>query len=155
MIMVRLRNKKKITGVFWTLASETLGVHTNFQGSKNNNLTSSCWQLLAHQAKLMQGVTEKLSSESEMFLWLKYWSETTKVVQNALYLLKSLWVLGTLMIGKLRVLTHFWGYLKRGPSLFRTLDYMICWIISPCNGGHIVIHACLHSQIWSHLKWLT
>ena len=25
------------------------------------------------------------------------------------------------MIGKLRVLTYFWGYLKRGPSLFRTL----------------------------------
>ena len=27
-----------------------------------------------------------------MLLWSKYWSETTKVVQNALYLVKSLWV---------------------------------------------------------------
>ena len=30
-------------------------------------------------------------------------------------------LLRTLMIGKLRVLTYFWGYLKRGSSLFQTL----------------------------------
>ena len=43
---------------------------------------------------------------------------TTKVVQNALCLLKSLWALQTLIIGKLRVLAYFRGYLMRGPSLF-------------------------------------
>ena len=52
-------------------------------------------------------VTEYVSSENGKFLRPKYWSETTIVVHNALYLLKSLWGIGTLVIGKLRVLTYF------------------------------------------------
>ena len=67
--------------------------------------------------------------------WQRHWSRTTRVVQNALYLLKSLWVLGTLMIGKLRVLTYFSGYLKRGPSLFRTLvrTWGAIWVAAQIN----------------------
>ena len=54
------------------------------------------------------------------------------------------------MIGKLRVLTYFWGYLNRGHSLFRTLEWTLTyctesslqfpWNTPPQTWGQIVIH---------------